>query len=151
MRYILICFLFSFCIHQQMFAQNTNEPLVNENMHNTEKNVELTKADFETIVKFVLDQGQTRTYCNKYNNNPYFSINGFNIYLDPINQSISFIKNENLAERKVSDYDVIVIEDEKSTRRYREIQLKNDEVIIYDLASTAPYLEVIFETINENK
>lgn len=37
MRYILICFLLSFCIHQQMFAQNTNEPFVNKNMHKTEK------------------------------------------------------------------------------------------------------------------
>lgn len=133
-----------------MFAQNTNEPFVNENMHNTEKKVELTKADFESIVKFVLDQGQTRTYCNMYNDNPYYSIEGFNIYLNPIHQTISFFKKENLSERKVSYYNIIVIEDEKSTLRYQEIQLKNDDVI-YSATNAASYLEVIFKTIKESK
>jgi hypothetical protein len=43
----------------------------------------LTVANFVRIKKFVLAQGKRKTYCNRYNNNPYWAFPAFNAYLNP--------------------------------------------------------------------
>jgi hypothetical protein len=43
----------------------------------------LTVANFVRIKKFILAQGKRKTYCNRYNNNPYWAFPAFNAYLNP--------------------------------------------------------------------
>ena len=46
----------------------------------------LSFEEFENIKKFVLNQGQTMTYCNMYNNNPYYKFGSIELFLNPIVQ-----------------------------------------------------------------
>ena len=46
----------------------------------------LTSENFARIRQFILDQGRRATYCNMYNNNPYFPFTGFAMYLNPTDQ-----------------------------------------------------------------
>ena len=64
----------------------------------------LSYEQFENIKKFVLDQGQTMTYCNMYNNNPYYQFGAIELFLNPIMQfpDSSSISNPNI-------YNVIVL------------------------------------------
>ena len=46
----------------------------------------LSFEQFERIKKFVLEQGQTMTYCSMYNNNPYYKFGSIELFLNPIMQ-----------------------------------------------------------------
>jgi hypothetical protein len=48
----------------------------------------LTEAAFKKIRRFILDQGQRQTYCNRFNNNPFFRFGHYALYLDPENTNI---------------------------------------------------------------
>ncbi|MGO9228856.1 MAG: hypothetical protein ACLQKA_06540 [Bryobacteraceae bacterium] len=43
----------------------------------------LTVANFVRIRQFILSQARRRTYCNMFNDNPYWPFFGFNAYLNP--------------------------------------------------------------------
>jgi len=43
----------------------------------------LTVGNFVRIRQFILSQGRRRTYCNMFNDNPYWQFFGFNAYLNP--------------------------------------------------------------------
>jgi len=43
----------------------------------------LTIANFVRIKRFILAQGKRKTYCNMYNDNPFWAFPGFNAYLNP--------------------------------------------------------------------
>ncbi|TET38025.1 MAG: hypothetical protein E3J72_04130 [Planctomycetota bacterium] len=46
----------------------------------------LKVANFVRIRDFILGQGRRQTYCNMFNNNPYWGFSDFNAYLNPPDQ-----------------------------------------------------------------
>jgi tetratricopeptide (TPR) repeat protein len=67
------------------------------------------KQNFNEFVQFVLSNGDRQTYCTKYNNNPHYSFDNVEIYLDPVNQWTNMTKEK--LSYAVSDYNEIVIDD----------------------------------------
>lgn len=51
-----------------------------------ESKAAVTTANFTRIRQFILDRGKRQTYCNMFNNNPYWPFAGFNAYLNPPDQ-----------------------------------------------------------------
>lgn len=89
---------------------------------------EFSVKEFQTIVAFVLKEGDRRFYCNKFNNSPHYKVDSFDVYLDPIHQSIN-VTNENLSD-KVSDYNTIVIHDPQSDIHYYHVVLRDTLVLL---------------------
>ena len=50
----------------------------------------LPQDDLERIVRFVLQYGDTETYCSKDNNNPHYRFGEFDVYLHPKHQYIGY-------------------------------------------------------------
>lgn len=74
---ILICLLFS-------LMMNAQEP---KNVKPMDISNILSYDDFQKIKQFVLDKGQVQTYCNMYNDNPFYQFDdGIELYLNPIVQ-----------------------------------------------------------------
>ena len=90
----------------------------------------LSKQNFVDIAQFILDNGSTGTYSNMYNNNPYYSYQDLDIYLNPINQFIEFIKSD--TPPIVTNYNGILIRDINSRYTYYEIKLLGEKVLIYN-------------------
>ncbi len=73
---------------------------------------------FESIKTFVLTNGDKETYSSMYNDNPHFSFEGFELYLNPdIGQS-----NINCDTSK-SDFNEIVIRDQNSNPQYYYVNI----------------------------
>lgn len=69
--------------------------------------------DFESIKTYILSNGDKQTYSNMYNDNPHYSFNGFETYLNPdIGQ-----RNGN-CDPDISDFNEIVIRDRSSDPQY---------------------------------
>lgn len=65
----------------------------------------LPPENFEIIKNFILDNGQKMTYCQMYNNNPFYKFSHFNVYLNPD------IGQQNInCDPSVSDFNEIVIQ-----------------------------------------
>lgn len=94
--------------------------------------IDITKdfslESFQSIVAFVLKEGDRRFYCNKYNNSPHYKVDSFEVYLNPIHPSIN-VTNENLSN-KVSDYNTIVVYDAQSDIQYYSLVLKDAVVLL---------------------
>jgi hypothetical protein len=76
----------------------------------------LTVANFARIKKFILDQGKRQTYCNMFNNNPYWAFREFNAYLNPPDQ-----RNINCVIGK-SEFNILVIQEtEHGANRYWDV------------------------------
>ncbi|WP_177765613.1 hypothetical protein [Flavobacterium sp. I3-2] len=114
-----------------------------------ENNTELTKEGFETIVKFILDQGQTNTYRQMYSDNPFYPIGDFYVYLNPIHPGV-LGGTGNHSELKVSDFCEILILDQTSKWKERSIVMKDGE-FVYISPYIHMYLKKILETIKNNK
>ncbi|MDR7212066.1 hypothetical protein [Flavobacterium piscis] len=117
--YIIFFFILNACCFQK------NRTMENPYIDITK---EFSPKEFQTIVAFVLKQGDRRFYCNKYNNSPHYKVDTFDVYLDPIHPSIN-VTNENLSE-KVSDYNTIVIHDAQSDLQYYDVVLKDTGVFL---------------------
>jgi (2Fe-2S) ferredoxin len=90
----------------------------------------LSKADFRRIVQFVLTEGDRVTYSNKYNNNPHYRTNDFEIFLNPVNQRINWWYDD--LSVNVFDYNVIVLRTNEPRIYYDNILLGDDgKVYIY--------------------
>jgi hypothetical protein len=96
--------------------------------HYLEITEELSVADFQTIVAFVLKSGDRKFYCNKYNYSPHYNVGTFEIYLDPISQFINVTKND--LSNNVSDYNTIVIHDPNSEIQYYHLTMKNAAILL---------------------
>lgn len=85
---------------------------------------DITESNFDLIKKFILEKGEFRTYCNMYNNNPYYKFNDLEFYLNPSHGS----KNIN-CDPKLSDFDEIVIRNSNSDKMYVDIELVDNKLI----------------------
>jgi hypothetical protein len=96
-----------------------------ESMSNT-----VGKQYFEEMVRFVLSNGDRRTYCNMYNNNPHYSFDDVEIYLNPYDQWINY--SENKLSYTVSDYNEMLIEDNSNKKHFR-IRLIDEKIYMYGI------------------
>lgn len=104
---------------------------LDENISN--KYIEFTDnfsfQEFESVKDFILKNGDRQTYCNLYNNNPHYSFNGFEAYMDPETGQ----ENMN-CDPKISDFNQIVIRDQDTNPQYyrllivREGDLENGKI-----------------------
>lgn len=92
----------------------------------------LSVTQFEHIKSFILDRGDRRTYCNKYNQNPHYAFDEFDVYLNPdIGQ-----RNIN-CDPEISDFNELVIHDSDSDPQYYTIHIlkkgdaENEDIIAY--------------------
>ena len=90
-----------------------------------------SKDNFEDLHTFILENGDTETYCSMYNDNPHFSLEGFDVYLNPeIGQS-----NIN-CDPEISKFNVLVIRDWDAEPQYyhmllvRKGDLDNELILI---------------------
>lgn len=78
----------------------------------------LSLNEFEDIKNFIIKYGDRESYCAMYSNNPHYSFNGFEVYLNPeIGQG-----NIN-CDPEISDFNVIVIKDLDEYPQYYYIQI----------------------------
>jgi len=85
----------------------------------------VSKQTFEELVRYILSNGDRMTYCNMYNNNPHYDLEGFDVFLNPLSQRL-----DHLLSCSVSDYDTVVIKDWGSRHTYYEIMLVEGRVYI---------------------
>ena len=123
----------------------------------------LSYDQFQEIKQFILDKGQTRTYCNMYNNNPYYAFEGeseiIDLYLNPI---VQILPETDL--KTVDKYNVIVLKVQDVMNTYVNIYAnsKTKEVYLtsyYDTEQSlkekaskiAQYTECILTEIENDK
>ena len=68
-------------------------------------NAVLNVTNFAKIKNFILTNGLSRTYCQMYNNNPFFGFDGMNAYLNPDTDQANIN-----CERSKSDFNTLVIQ-----------------------------------------
>lgn len=90
----------------------------------------ITTQEFEDIKSFILNNGDRRTYCNKYNSNPHYSFDGFDVYLNPETGQANIN-----CDPEISDFNEMVIHDQNSDPQYyhllivRQGDLANKQII----------------------
>jgi len=89
---------------------------------------ELPVEKFQDIVQFILKNGDRQTYCNMYNNNPHYKLEEFDIFLNPINQSINW--SEKKLSNKISDYNKIVIQNFQENVIYYRLTLSENKILL---------------------
>lgn len=104
--------------------------------------IEVTKLisikEFIIIKNFILKKAQTMTYCNMYNNNPYYKFANFNVYLNPdVGQ-----KNIN-CDPKLSDFNEIVIQNfkDKESIYYPIFICRKGDKKQFNISSNYPFKE----------
>jgi hypothetical protein len=124
MSKIIIYYISFTLILNTCYAQN-KEKMQKQNIDLSET---LTVKKYEAIVEFMLKNGDRQTYCNMYNNNPHYKLDGFDIFLNPINQGINWSKDK--LSYKISDYDMLVIQDFSANVKYYRVTLSNNKVLL---------------------
>jgi len=108
---------------------DTNETTSNEFRDLTQ---ELSVQEFENIKFFILDHGDRQTYCERYLNNPHYSFEGFETYLNP-----ETVRANIHSDPDSSDFNLLVIHDQNTEQQYYDILVVRqgdleDEEIDYD-------------------
>jgi hypothetical protein len=127
-KLIFLISLVVFCNCSESTNEVNNENTSDEYLNITSK---LSYQEFEEIKNFILEKGDQSSYSNMYNNNPHFSFEDFECYLNPeIGQG-----NIN-CDQSISDFNVLVIQDLGQTFDYyyvqsvREGDLSNETIIV---------------------
>jgi len=89
---------------------------------------EVSVEKFQAIAAAILKEGDRKFYCNKYNNSPHYKIDGFDVYLDPVNQLTNWSAVQ--LSDNVSDYNTIVIQDFRNEMIYHSVRLKGETVVL---------------------
>ena len=86
----------------------------------------LTVENFLYIRRFVLSKGQRQTYCNMFNDNPFYPFSSFNLYLNPSDQN-----NVNCDPGR-SDFPIMVVQTTAGCNEYWDIYLdeENSKLIL---------------------
>ena len=79
-KFAVLLLAFSICA-SNVFATTIEVRLRIRNDKSDEKI--LNRANLIKIKQFILQQGQTQTYCNMYNNNPVYRTKSYHFYLNP--------------------------------------------------------------------
>jgi hypothetical protein len=73
----------------------------------------LSVREFENIKSFILDNGDRQTYCNMYSDNPHYSFERFEAWLNPETGQ----RNIN-CDPEISDFNEIVLRDQDPEPQY---------------------------------
>jgi hypothetical protein len=90
----------------------------------------LSFHDFECIKTFILNNGNRETFCTMYGNNPHYSFDGFEAYLNPEIGQLNIN-----CDPESSDFNIIVIRDQNSDPQYyyllivRRGDLEKEEIV----------------------
>jgi hypothetical protein len=104
----------------------------------------ITIANFTRIRKFILDQGKQQTYCNMFNDNPWWEFPKFNSYLNPTDES-------NTSKIGKTEFNTLVIRiKDGGQRQYWDVNLseKKKELRIYQHYYTVEP-EVLIKEVTE--
>jgi hypothetical protein len=100
----------------------------------------MTTAEFRRICDFVLARGDRMTWCNMYSDNPHYTFEGFDVFLDPdVGQ-----RNINCDPAK-SGFDTLVIRDWETTQIYFHVRERGTALEVE--AGAEPYLDRILTTM----
>lgn len=110
-------------------------------------NFDINVPNFNKIIKYILRNGDKETYCNMYNDNPHYTFQFFDVYLNPESQ-----RNIN-CEPNLSEFDEIVIRDTNSKKIYYSVQSKTINSIFHDsdIKIIEYYWKSILEQINREQ
>ena len=105
----------NFCYCNNSVEESSNDSSTKEFIDITNQ---LSFQDFENIKNFILAFGDKQTYRNYDNNNPHYSFEGFECYLN------SEIGQENINnDPLISDFNQITIQDLGKLFNYYDIQI----------------------------
>ena len=99
----------------------------------------LTPTNFALIRQFILREGDQKTYCNMYNNNPHLGGLGFDVFLNPADGQ----KNIG-CDPELGGFDTIVISDPRAAGF---IDVRLDSGKLHFKASDKEYLEYYFAAL----
>jgi hypothetical protein len=106
----------------------------------------LNKANLDKIKNFVLKIGKRCTYCQLYNNNPCFSTESFDFYLDPDPGGPDNHPQFNLnCDPKKSDFNTLVIRSRRKLDfgdQYRDINFQQDSILVLKVNYADPKMPV---------
>ena len=102
----------------------------------------LSRSNLIAIQQFILKQGRTQTYCQMYNNNPYFPMKNDHFYLNPDTGQ----RNINCDPEK-SGFHTLVIRNrdrgwDDGRDQYRYIEFKDEYYIYIHVSWPADDLDV---------
>jgi hypothetical protein len=87
----------------------------------------LNRANLIAIKQFILKQEHKETYCNMYNNNPFFAVKNYRFYLNPDpgpNGHPQF--NVNCDPQKTDFHTLVIRNMDWGPDQYRHIQFKKE-------------------------
>ena len=109
----------------------------------------LTVGGFERIKRFVLEQGDRRTYCNMYNCNPHYDFGEFHVYLHPATGQANIN-----CDPALSDFRELVIQDYDAS--YSSIRWEGRQTICHQsgervaFAVLERYISAIMRVVNDH-
>jgi hypothetical protein len=96
--------LFCTVLVSTCFAETNSVQIASAEILNGSNTV-LNVTNFVKIKSFILTNGLSRTYCQMYNNNPFFGFDGMNTYLNPDTHQANIN-----CDRSKSDFNTLVIQ-----------------------------------------
>lgn len=98
----------------------------------------LSYNQFQAIKQFVLNKGKTQTYCNMYNDNPYYEfVNEVYIYLNP---RVQLPRREEASKPDLYNSLTMVLWDSREDYPFRYTHLRED------VSTEKIYLESDYDT-----
>ena len=120
--------LYGICIYLLLNAYVMQNRMKEMKGNYVDITTEVSVEKFNMIAAAILKDGDRRPYCNKYNNSPHLKLDSFDVYLNPVSQFTNWSADKLSAE--VSDYNVLVIQDNSSDIIYYHIILKDHAVVL---------------------
>ena len=121
-------------------SKKEDEPTSNDFRDITEL---LSTDEFELLKSFIINNGDREVYCNMYNNNPHYSFDGFEAYLNPETGQANIN-----CDTELSDFNELVVRDQDSYPKYfyilivRQGDLNDNQIVgtISDMKEKKIYL-----------
>ena len=112
---------------------NQEEMIDNSSNEYLEITENFSVQEFEVVKTFILENGDRQTYRNLDNNNPHYSFDGFEAYL---NAEIGQGNINN--DPKISDFNEITLRDSDAMPQYytihivRKGDIENEEIVVFE-------------------
>ncbi|GAL85444.1 hypothetical protein CHU_1119 [Sporocytophaga myxococcoides] len=78
----------------------------------------ITESEFNRIIDFILEKGDRKFYCNRFNNNPHYQFSEFDVYLNPSND------RNIVCDTTISDFNEIVFYNSSALHRYYYLRIR---------------------------
>jgi hypothetical protein len=86
----------------------------------------ITDVEFKRIIAFIIEKGDRKFYCNRFNNNPHYRLSQCDIYLNP--SDVRNIECDSL----ISDFNEIVFYNSSAVHQYYYMRIESvsNEVVV---------------------